>query len=224
MPERIRMAVWISLFGFILSGPVGLALVTWLGPQPEWTSAIVFAEHYKWIQSLPYYFGFFLIGGVLMLVLAHFMDHRQGEARISWKLGLSLVLAIVFCTLIGFNYICQTTFVHQMAINYRPIYEPVLAAFSMSNPYSLAWAIEMWGYGILGISLWLLADVYRKNSRWIPTLFLANMLLSLGSIAWTIVDARWVMTTMGLGLYLFWNVLMILILVMILRQSGKIEV
>lgn len=41
MPERVRMAAWISLFGFILSGPVGLALVTWLGPQPEWTSAIV---------------------------------------------------------------------------------------------------------------------------------------------------------------------------------------
>ncbi len=39
------MAAWICLFGFILSGPVGLALVTWLGPQPEWTSAIVFAEH-----------------------------------------------------------------------------------------------------------------------------------------------------------------------------------
>lgn len=221
MSERVRIAIWISLLGFILSGPVGLVLVTWFGPQPEWISAVIFAEHYREIQALPYYFGFFLIGGMVMLVLAHFWDYRQKQDPIAWKLGLSLGLVLVFATLITFNYICQTTFVRQMATHYQPLYEPLLAAFSMSNPFSLAWAIEMWGYGILGISLWLLSDQYREKNRWIPPLLLLNMILSLASLAWTIVDARWVLTGVGLGLYLAWNVLMILILAMILKQSGK---
>ena len=71
MPGRVRIAVWLSLFGFIFSRPVGLALVTWLGPQPEWTSAIVFA---RWVMTTMG-LGFYLFWNVLM-ILVHGLIHK----------------------------------------------------------------------------------------------------------------------------------------------------
>ena len=65
---------------------------------------------------------------------------------------------------------------------------------------------------------WNLPRVLLQKNR---VKLLLNMILSLASLAWTIVDARWVLTGVGLGLYLAWNMLMILILAMILKQSGK---
>jgi hypothetical protein len=54
-----------------------------------------------------------------------------------------------------------------LPVGYSRVADPMIAAVSMSNPTSIAWAIEMWGYGYQGLGTWLLQDssqvrVWRK--------------------------------------------------------------
>lgn len=219
MPNRIRQASWISLLGFILSGPVGFLLVRIIRPQPEWTGAGSFAEHYHIIQSLPYFFGFLLLAGQLLLVLGHYELYSGQSRLIRFRLLIAVVLVVVFCTLISFNYIVQTTFVHNLAWNYQPAYDSAIQYFSMSNTLSLAWAIELWGYGILGISLWLLRDIYTPHFKIISTLLWINLFSSIIPILWTILDVKWVLSPLGIGLYFFWNLLMILIMILVYKAN-----
>lgn len=220
MSNWIRQACILSLAGFILSGPVGFTLVKLWSPQPEWTNTVSFVEHYHILQDLPYFFGFLLLAGQLLLVLAHYevYGHRP---ELRFPLRVAVILMIIFCTLICFNYIVQTTFVHNLAWNYQPVYEGAIQNFSMANSLSLAWAIELWGYGLLGISLWLLRSIYVERFRAISILLWVNLISSIVPILWTILDVKWVLTTLGLGLYLFWNLLMILILILIYRSDKK---
>lgn len=220
MPNRIRQASVISLLGFILSGPVGFLLVRMIQPQPEWTQASSFVEHYHIIQNLPYFFGFLLLAGQLLLVLGHYELYRTRSPLIRFRLLIAVFLMVVFCTLITFNYIVQTTFVHNLAWNYQPGYDQAIQYFSMSNTLSIAWAIELWGYGILSISLWLLRDIYTPFFKLISILLWINLISSIVPILWTILDVNWVMSTLGLGLYFVWNLLMILLMILF-YQSNK---
>ena len=77
----------------------------------------MFAQNYHPVQTLPFFFGFAMITGYIMLLAA----------------------------LIFFNYICQTTFVPALSSDYRPEYDPIISTFSLANPRSLSWTIEMWG-------------------------------------------------------------------------------
>jgi hypothetical protein len=58
------------------------------------------------------------------------------------------------------NYVCQTTFIPALAPHYRPAYEGLVDAFSITNPRSLAWAIEMWGYALLRLRASLLVLIF----------------------------------------------------------------
>lgn len=134
----ISLGALVALTGYILSGPVAFLVVKLIKPQPAWVSAAVFAENYSIIQDMPYYFGFLLIGGMLMLVAGHYLNCVEEDAQKKFHLLISLGCTIAFCTLIAFNYICQTTFVRNLALHFRPDYEPAVSAFSMSNPLSFA--------------------------------------------------------------------------------------
>ena len=65
--KLISLGSLVALVGFIMSGPVAFVIVQMVKPQPAWVSSSVFAENYSTIQDLPFYFGFLLIGGMLML-------------------------------------------------------------------------------------------------------------------------------------------------------------
>jgi len=161
-------------------------------------------------------------GGQLLLVLAHYEVYGD-RPGLRFPLRIAVVLMIIFCTLICFNYIVQTTFIHNLAWNYQPVYDSAIQNFSMANSLSLAWAIELWGYDILGISLWLLRAIYIPRFRWIVYLLWINLIASLAPILWTILDVKWILTTLGVGLYLFWNILMILILILIYSSNKKMN-
>jgi hypothetical protein len=60
------------------------------------------------------------------------------------------VFCAAFASFIFFNYVLQTTFLPALARAYAPESAGVVAAFSMSNPTSLAWGIEMWGWAFFG--------------------------------------------------------------------------
>lgn len=120
-----------------------------------------------------------------------------------------LISAAAFVALIFFNYINQTTFLPALARGYRPEYDPLITLLSFSNPRSLCWAIEMWGYALLGVSTILAAPVLRRN--WLEKatagLMVANGIISLVGGFVTSADLSWVMTPTGPANYIAWNVL-----------------
>lgn len=204
-----------------MSGPVAFLIVNLVKPQPAWSSPAVFAENYGTIQDLPFYFGFLLIGGMLMLAAGHYLNFAEEDDAKKFHLLVSLCWTIIFCSLISFNYICQTTFIHNLALNYKPEYEFAISTFSMSNPMSFCWANEMWGYAFLGIATWLMAGYYRNKNSFIRSLLITNGIVSLTGAIWTITDVSWVMTTVGLVAYFAWNVLMIALMILIYSFSVK---
>jgi len=213
----IRTGAWISLIGFILSAPVAVAIVMFIAPQPAWTSVEIFKANYHHLQELPYYFGFILIAGLMLLVYGHKKEDYQHNLYIQSQVQLAHALIIIFGTLVIFNYICQTTFIPHLVHANVPLYDSLTAAFTMSNPDSLSWTIEMWAYLILAKALWLLRGCYKEKKTSLPALLTANLMISAISVVWTILDATWVETTLGLILYFIWNTLMIVILILILQ-------
>ena len=93
----------------------------------------------------------------------------------------------------------------------------------MANPYSLSWSIEMWGYAILGVATWLMSSFYREKNRVIYIFLIANGLVSLLSAVLFIVDVHWLLTTAGMVGYFFWNLLMIVLLILIYKYSRNLR-
>src|SRR5262245_44866873 len=113
----ISLGAWIALSGFVLSGIAGTLLVEWLHPQPAWESAQTFAQHYHFLQSVPFFFGFVLLAGMLLMSIGHFLNADDDSKP--WSL-LSMILTVIFATLIFFNYVIQTTYLRGLSLNYSP--------------------------------------------------------------------------------------------------------
>ncbi|MCB9331412.1 MAG: hypothetical protein H6574_10040 [Lewinellaceae bacterium] len=217
----ISLGAAVALAGFVLSGPAAFVFVQLTLPQPAWVSPALFAKHYHPVQDIPYYFGLLLIGGMLLLVAGHYLNTGREHPKLRFATLLALAATTVFAGLILFNYICQTTFVRHLALHYQPEYDPVLVAFSMANPMSLCWAIEMWGYGILGVATWLLSGYYTGKNTTIRWLLIGNGLMSVLGVVFTVIDVQWVLTVAGLVAYALWNLLMIVLMVLIYRHFRK---
>ena len=215
----ISVGAIVALAGFIFSGPVGFILVKLVKPQPQWVSPAVFAQHYHVVQDVPYYFGFLLISGMLMISTGYYLNFKSNDAIGKFMLLLGLGFSIVFSGLISFNYICQTTFIRNLARNYRSENDSAIYIFSMANTFSLSWAIEMWGYAFLGLSTALSAAYYKNRSNLIAALMVLNGVLSICGALFMIVNVNWVTTKAGLASYFGWNILMVLILTLIYRKS-----
>lgn len=208
----------VALIGFITSGPLGFLMVKLTKPQPVWSSTSLFVANYHFVQDIPYYLGVLLIGGMLMIAVGHYLNYTEEDKQVKFHLLLSLLWTTAFAALIFFNYICQTTFIRHLVLNYTPQNDSIIATFSMANPRSLSWAVEMWGYGILGVATWLMAGYYKEKNNLIRWLLILNGIVSIATIVFTIADINWVLTTTGLIAYMFWNVLMIVLMIMIYRN------
>jgi hypothetical protein len=220
--ELISLGAWIALIGFVFSGPMGFLLAQFIQPQPTWTTAGNFVTHYNAWQNVPYYFGFVLVGGMLILAAAHYRN-IGGESELDkMHIFLSVVWTTIFATLIFFNYICQTAFIHHLATHYQSSYKTAIEMLSMANPNSLTWAIEMWSYAILGVATWLLSAYYRKKNKLIYSLLIANGVISVSSAVLFIINGSWLLTTIGLVGYIFWNLLMIVLLFLIYKYSKRL--
>jgi hypothetical protein len=213
----ISLGAMVALTGYILSGPAGFLLVRSVQPQPAWESAATFARYYHVVQDVPYYFGLLLIGGMLMLAAGHCLLARDEPHEVRFHALLSLAWTTAFAALIFFNYLVQTTYVRHLALAYEPAHDTAITIFSMANPRSLAWATEMWGYGILGVATWLLAGYYRGRSRPIRLLLIANGIVSILTVVFTVIDISWVLTPFGLAGYFVWNALMIALMALLWR-------
>lgn len=104
----------------------------------------------------------------------------------------------------------QTSYLPTLARQYGDRYAGIVATFSMANPTSLAWAIEMWGYAFIGVATWLVAPVFHGSrlARLTAWTFIANGPVSLAGGIVTTALPGWAMTTVGLVAFSLWNVLL----------------
>jgi len=202
-----RLAALGALLGVFLSGPLAVAWVSATHPQPSWRDPELFARHYHPIQLLPYAGGILLVAALIVLVSSLHASARAEEKPLT---AAALVFTGAFAALIVFNYVAQTTYVPDLARRYQPTNAPIIAALSMSNPRSLSWGIEMWGWGLLGVATWLLSAVFGRSKleRAAALTFIANGPVSIAGALWTIARPGWVMTPAGLAAFGAWNTLL----------------
>lgn len=72
------------------------------------------------------------------------------------------------------------------------------------------------GYGIfLGVAAWLIAPYYKHGNKVIRIRLIANGMVSIAAVGLMIFESNWVLTSAGLSAYIFWNVLMIVLMILI---------
>jgi hypothetical protein len=209
----ISLAAAVVLAGIVLSGPVAVALVEMLAPQPGWQGVTTFIEHYSWLQSLPYVFGFFIAGGFIMLVSSLPVGDADGRRPLH---SAALAFTVVAAGLIFFNYVMQTASI-PLSLQESP---GIVAATTMANPNSLGWALEMYGYAILGIATAFCAPLFTSSPRQkvIARLLVLNCILSVVGAFLMPLSPGWVLTGTGMVLGATWNVLVAVTMVLILVE------
>ena len=87
----------LTIIGILASGPLALLVVEGVHPQPAWTGAEAFARAFHPVQTLPYYAGFILVAGciILMSALCRIAGKEAGARYL-----VSLVFTTIFATLI----------------------------------------------------------------------------------------------------------------------------
>jgi len=204
-----------TILGIVVSGPLAVGLVEATHPQPPWNGPALFARSFHPIQIVPYAGGILLVAGLVLLIAS---SHAIADDSQRPLANAALVFSAVFATLVFMNYIVQTTFVPGLVNGYVEPSAPILAALSMANPKSLAWAFEMWGWGFLGVATWLVARVFSSTrlERAAGRALAANGPISIGGGVWTAVQPGWMMTRAGLVAFALWNVLLFAMAVLVL--------
>ena len=211
--KYLSVSALLTIVGILFSGPVGLFIVKTSGEQPPWQSAKVFIENYSPIQTMPYAFGFLLVAGFL-LFFASLVNAGKDEQKPLEMMGLTL--AIVFGSLISFNYIIQVAYIPN-ALDQN---EAILSFLTMANPKSLVWATEMFGYAILGLATIVVAPLFsggglQKIIKW---LLILNGVASIAGAVAVAFDLSAVLSAPAMIGYYFWNILIAVIMVLIIVQ------
>lgn len=199
--------------GILLSGPLGVALVMIFAPQPQWRDAAVFVRSYSGLQTLPYLFGFLIVGGFVA-----FMSGLVGTGREEQR-PLEIAGAAftgVFAALVFFNYVLQTAFVPQ-ALDSS---EAILAMATMANPRSLGWALELYGYGVLGVATGFAAPLFegRGGQGAIRILLAVNCVVSVAAAAMVPILPGWALTPGGMAAAAIWNLLILVTMVLVMLE------
>jgi len=218
--RTVAQAALAVIAGILLSGPLALLTVALVHPQPPWQGPARFAAEFHVVQLLPYLGGFVLVGGCVALVAtlcALAPPERRGRA------GVALALAAAFAALILLNYVLQAAFVPALVSEYRPEDNALIAAFTMSNPRSLAWALEMWGYGVLGVATWAVAVVFgaTRLERATAAAFRANGVVSVAGALATALWPGWELTVAGGVAFGSWNLLVIVMAALVIAAMGR---
>ncbi|HKU43247.1 MAG TPA: hypothetical protein VJR89_34035 [Polyangiales bacterium] len=200
-------AAWCTLIGILTSGPLALLALQLWAAQPAWTDAESFAAHYHPAQSLPYLAGFLLVAGYVMLIASLHALATPSERATS---AVGLAFCSAYAALVLCNYMLQTAYVPELARHYEPANAPLIGMWSMVQPRSIAWGLELWGYGCLGIATWAVAPVLARHGargRSAAWTFRANGVVSVASALWTILQPGWAQTAPGIVAFVLWNIL-----------------
>ena len=113
----------------------------------------------------------FLLTSSFLIVMACIHCYAPEGKKVFSLVGLSF--AIIYATLISVNYFIQLTFVNQNTFD--------VSIFSMTNPQSMMWVIEVLGYFFMGLATLFAAPVFGSSriERLIKWLFIANGILGI---------------------------------------------
>ena len=209
----LSIAASVVLCGIILSGPVAVGLVEAFAPQPPWQDPATFVQHYSWLQTLPYVFGFLILGGFILFMAGLVGAGREEERPFEMT---AMGFTVVSAALIFFNYVLQTAFVPQSLQTDGGI----LAMITMGNPRSLGWCLEMYGYGILGIATAFAARLFGASGRQkaIRFLLVANCIVSVVTAVLVPLIPGWLLTPVGWAAGAVWNLLIVVLMVLVIRE------
>lgn len=215
-----RNAVYINILGILFSGLIFPVITAIFFPQPVWQNPELFIEHFHPLQTATFFCGYFLVIGSLLTFVALYLT--SPETKKMWALA-GLAINVVFTAVVFLNYIIQTTYVPHLATNNPPETSSVLAVFSMANPGSFAWALEMYGWGGIGLSFIFMAFIFenKKIQRTLKILFLINGMSSCTSAVFTSVDMNWLFTPAGFTALIVWNLLVLIIDIFLLQYFRK---
>jgi hypothetical protein len=217
-----RVAVITNMFGIVFSGLVFPVLSLILTPQPPWRDAALFVESFHPLQTATFFCGYFLVIGSLLTFIV--LYKTAPESRKIWALS-GLVINVVFTAVVFLNYIIQTTYIPFLANNNPPETTTVLPVFTMANPGSFAWALEMYGWGGIGVSFIFMAVIFEntKPEQTLKILFLVNGICSVASALMTSFDMNWLFSPAGLTALVVWNVLVFVIDIFLLQHFRKLQ-
>jgi hypothetical protein len=217
-------AVYMNIFGIVFSGLVFPLLTMLVCPQPLWKDADLFVHSYNPLQTATFFCGYFLVIGSLLTFIVLYLSASQ-EKKV--RALSALAVNVVFTAIVFLNYIIQTTYVPYLAVNNPPETDFVLAVLTMANPGSLAWALEMYGWGGIGLSFVFMAFIFEKGKYQsaLKKLFLVNGICSVASAIMTSIDMNWLFSTAGLVALVVWNLLVLVIDIFLLKyfRNGLTE-
>lgn len=208
----------VSAIGILTSGPLAVLVVALVQPQPLWGGPDLFVDSFHRIQTLPFYFGFLLAMGSIMMLVSVFLLSKKRATTLTALIFMSIGAAFVI-----FNYVIQTTFIPAVVKTYAAELGSVLTTLSMSNPSSLPWALEMWGYGLIGLGTWLAAGFFGTSrlERIAKALFILNGVVSVFGALMASIDLGEVFSIPGLVGYGIWNLLYLALAVTFFRVLQK---
>lgn len=211
-----RTAVFLNMFGIVFSGLVFPVVSMLMTPQPSWMDAKLFVESFHPLQTATFFCGFFLVIGSLMTFVSLYRICDE-DRKIYALTGLAV--NVLFTAVVFLNYVIQTTYIPYLAMNNPPETAYVLPVFTMANPGSFAWALEMYGWGGIGLSFIFMASVFSKGKteKLLKLLFLINGTTSCISAIMTSIDMNWLFSTAGLTALVVWNVLVFVIDIYLLK-------
>jgi hypothetical protein len=207
------------LLGLLLSGPATVAGVSRWYPQPVvWQGAAVYARAFHPLQLATYAFGFLILLGAVGLFAA-LLDLAPPHRKVPGLVALAFVS--MFGSVIGVNYMFQLA-----------VLRPAIAAghagaiefLAFNNPDSATMALEMLGYGFLGLATAAAAPLFPGpgRARRIRWLGVANGAVSVAGTAFQAAGALGGMT--GLASYVVWNLLflgLVVEYVLFLREAAR---
>ncbi len=217
-----RAAVLTNVFGILFSGLIFPVLAAVLHPQPPWQNPQLFIQSFHWLQTATFFCGYFLItGSLLTFVTLYFLAEK--ECKI-WALS-GLALNVIFSVVVFLNYIIQTTYVPYLVQNHSSEADFILAAFSMANPGSFAWALEMWGWGGIGLSFIFMAFIFKnqKREQTLRRLFFINGVCSIASAILTSINMNWIFSPAGFAALIIWNLLVLVIDIILLDYFKNLQ-
>ena len=208
----------LTAVGVVTSGPLALLLVALVQPQPPWDGPATFIDSFHRIQTLPFYFGYVLVtGSILMLVSVDLLSRNRATALtalVFMSIGGALAIA---------NYVLQTTFIPAVVDAYTPELALLITTFSMANPTSLVWALEMWAYAFMGLGTWLAAGLFGASplERTAKALFILNGVTSILGALIISIDLSGVFSVAGLLGYGIWNIIYLALAVVFYRVLAR---
>ena len=199
------------ILGIVLSGPPLVFLVEYLHPQPRWIDVETFIQNFHSLQTLPYWFGFLLLAGNMLFIIS---VGRLEPIRDRIQSQLSFVCLAIYSAMVSINYGIQTTSIPALV----SASGAWLEAFSMVNPASICWTIEMFAYAFLGVAYWLVAGAFQGKGlfRMIRYLMIFNGIASVLGILLPVLNPAALLEQEGIIGYCLWNLLIVLIMALII--------